>query len=147
MSCELLRSSFLIGPVLNSNCSRGVKRVYQNPMFNHAKNRPLSPPPNSKLPVEHPEFSPDPSCKPTLLFPEAHKKRKAKKAAPASSSKRSKRAKDSDSEDGDEDLEKKLTKGRVKQPNFGRALTLDAELKKVAKKAVAKAPVEDDPFC
>ncbi|RXW23980.1 hypothetical protein EST38_g1891 [Candolleomyces aberdarensis] len=129
---------------------RGVKRVYQNPMYNHAKSRPLSPPPNSKLPVEHPEFSPDPSCRPTLLFPEAHKKRKTKKAAAASSAKRSNRGKGNDSEDEDESLEQTLTRGRVKQPKFAKALTLDAELKKVAKKAVTKpkkAQVEDDPFC
>lgn len=141
MFCELFQLYYPIDlSFLTHVCSRGVKRVYQNPMYNHAKNRPLSPPPNSKLPIEDPLFSPDPSCKPRLLFPEAHKKRKGKKRTAATSVKRSDRGKVSDSED--ENLEQTLTRGRVKQPNFGRALTLDAELKKAA-----KTQVEEDPFC
>ncbi|KIK07580.1 hypothetical protein K443DRAFT_673170 [Laccaria amethystina LaAM-08-1] len=59
---------------------RGVRREFHNPMYNLAKNRPISPPRGSKLPVEHPAFSPDPSCPPKLLFPEAHKGRNAAKA-------------------------------------------------------------------
>lgn len=53
--------------------SRGVRREYQNPLYDHAKNRPLSPPPSSLLPIEHPDYSPDMGCKPTVLFPNARK--------------------------------------------------------------------------
>ena len=48
-------------------------------MYNQATNRPISPPRGSRLPVEHPAFSPDPSCPPKLLFPEAHKRRNTAK--------------------------------------------------------------------
>ncbi|CAA7268635.1 unnamed protein product [Cyclocybe aegerita] len=71
---------------------RGVRRVYQNPLYNHAKDRPYSPPPASKLPIDDPDFSPAMHCTPKLLFPEArHKKGKkvAPKAAPTKSRKRS----------------------------------------------------------
>lgn len=50
-----------------------MRREYQNPLYDHAKNRPLSPPPTSLLPIEHPDFSPDMGCKPTVLFPNARK--------------------------------------------------------------------------
>ncbi|TFK18449.1 hypothetical protein FA15DRAFT_627880 [Coprinopsis marcescibilis] len=116
---------------------RGVKRVYQNPMFDHLKNRPLSPPPNSKLPVDDPLFSPDPTCKPRLLFPEAHKKRKARKQPMPRA-----QAKDSDAESDNEDAF-----GSIKAPVFGKGkknnrLTLDAELRKAAASAS-----DDDVFC
>lgn len=50
-----------------------MRREYQNPLYNHAKKRPLSPPPSSLLPIEHPDYSPDIGCGPTVLFPEARK--------------------------------------------------------------------------
>lgn len=53
--------------------SRGVRREYQNPLYNHKENRPLSPPPTSLLPIEHPDYSPDMTCRPTILFPDASK--------------------------------------------------------------------------
>ncbi|KXN83297.1 hypothetical protein AN958_01630 [Leucoagaricus sp. SymC.cos] len=52
---------------------RGVRREYANPLYNHRENRPLSPPPSSLLPIEHPDYSPDVGCKPTVLFPNAQK--------------------------------------------------------------------------
>ncbi|EDR10237.1 uncharacterized protein LACBIDRAFT_293531 [Laccaria bicolor S238N-H82] len=58
---------------------RGMRREFHNPLYNPITNRPISPPRGSKLPVEHPAFSPDPSCPPKLLFPEAHKRRTAAK--------------------------------------------------------------------
>ncbi|PFH47981.1 hypothetical protein AMATHDRAFT_6242 [Amanita thiersii Skay4041] len=48
---------------------RGVRGVYPNPLYNHAKRRPLSPPPQSKLPPDHPDYTPDMRCPPRLLFP------------------------------------------------------------------------------
>ncbi|KAF8157197.1 hypothetical protein B0H34DRAFT_658315 [Crassisporium funariophilum] len=59
---------------------RGVRRTYANPLYNHAQDRPLSPPPGSKLPIEHPDYSPTMHCTPKLLFPDARMK-KGKKAA------------------------------------------------------------------
>jgi len=50
-----------------------VRREYQNPLYNHKENRPLSPPPTSLLPIEHPDYSPDMTCRPTILFPNAPK--------------------------------------------------------------------------
>lgn len=52
----------------------------------------MSPPPNSLLPTDHPDFSPDTRCAPKVLFPEAHiknariaaKKRKAAEKVKAS---------------------------------------------------------------
>ncbi|KAF8884729.1 hypothetical protein CPB84DRAFT_1866835 [Gymnopilus junonius] len=52
---------------------RGVRRVYNNPLYNHAENRPYSPPPASKLPIDHPDFSPAIHCTPKMLFPEARR--------------------------------------------------------------------------
>ncbi|KAF6752946.1 hypothetical protein DFP72DRAFT_432173 [Ephemerocybe angulata] len=130
---------------------RGVKRVYQNPMYNHVEDRPLTPPPNSKLPVEHPLYSPDPTIKPKLLFPEAHKKRKGKgkgKKVASPTTPTPKRIQDSESELEAEGVAQTLTKGRLKQPSFGRKpkpMTLEAELKKAAVTA-AKLEEEDDPF-
>ncbi|EAU90236.1 hypothetical protein CC1G_11560 [Coprinopsis cinerea okayama7 len=115
---------------------RGVKRVYQNPMYDPVKKRAISPPPNSKLPVDDPLFSPDPTCKPRLLFPEAHKKRRAKhqkKPVPQARS-------DSDEEGSDSDADEGLGRGRIKAPNFG-AGKLTAESRKAA------ASNEDDVFC
>lgn len=47
---------------------RGTRRTYQNPHYNHAEGRPLSPPPASRLPIDHPEYSPSEACAPKRLF-------------------------------------------------------------------------------
>lgn len=105
----------------------------------------MTPPPNSRLPVEDPNFSPDPTCKPKLLFPEAHKRRKGKKVAVLPSTPSPKHVEDSDSE-----FEGPVTRGRVKSPKFTKStMTLAAELKKAEKKKPAPKKVpqgEDDPF-
>ena len=43
----------------------GVRREYQNPLYDH-KTEPL---PTSLLSIEHPDYSPDVACRPTVLFP------------------------------------------------------------------------------
>ncbi|KAF9041620.1 hypothetical protein BJ165DRAFT_298990 [Panaeolus papilionaceus] len=58
---------------------RGVRRSYPNPMWNHAENRPRSPPPTSLLPIDHPEYSPPVHATPKLLFPEARMRGAPKK--------------------------------------------------------------------
>jgi hypothetical protein len=105
-------------------------------MYDHAKGRPVTPPPNSKLPVTNPLFSPDPTCKPRLLFPEAHKKRNKVRAAKAAKGEKTKKKPvvvDSDSDDGGRG-ESSL---KIPQPKF--------VAKPKAKKAAAPV-VEDDPF-
>ncbi|KAF9457680.1 hypothetical protein BDZ94DRAFT_1272600 [Collybia nuda] len=52
---------------------RGVRGVFPNPLYNHNKDRPLSPSANSRLPIDHPDFSPSTHCPPKLLFPEARR--------------------------------------------------------------------------
>jgi len=47
---------------------RGTRRTYQNPHYNHAEGRPLSPPPASKLPIDHADYSPSEACPPKRLF-------------------------------------------------------------------------------
>lgn len=104
----------------------------------------MTPPPNSRLPVEDPNYSPDTTCKPKLLFPEAHKKRKGRKVVALPSTPSPKRGDDSDQE-----WEGPVTRSRTKTPMFAKpALTLDAELKKAErKKPTSKASqAEDDPF-
>ena len=56
--------------------SRGVRRECKNPLYNHAQDRPFSPPPESKLAIDHPDYSPSIHCTPKRLFPAAHSKRK-----------------------------------------------------------------------
>ncbi|KAK2467213.1 hypothetical protein APHAL10511_000762 [Amanita phalloides] len=56
---------------------RGVRGVYPNPLYNHAKKRALSPPPESLLPPEHPDYSPDMRCPPRVLFPTRPSKSKS----------------------------------------------------------------------
>jgi len=138
---------------------RGARRTYQNPAYDHVRNRPLSPPPNSKLPVEDPLYSPDPTLKPRLLFPEAHKKRvtrsASKKAALAV------RAGDSDSEDGFGPVSgskagSKVPMGKIKAPKFAAAdreakgKTKPKSAKKVKVQAMSRkaaaAPADDDVF-
>jgi hypothetical protein len=50
-------------------------------LYNHAADRPLSPPPASLLPIDHPEYSPPIHCTPKLLFPAAHRNLRSKKKA------------------------------------------------------------------
>lgn len=83
-------------------------------MYDHVRNRPISPPRGSKLPVDHPAFSPDPSCPPKLLFPEAHKRRNATKG----------KAK---AKGGDGDV---FGGGDPVKPRSRGATTLDKELRK-----------------
>ncbi|KAL0958518.1 hypothetical protein HGRIS_000660 [Hohenbuehelia grisea] len=58
---------------------RGVKTEFMNPLYDHVNNRPLSPDPDSRLPPEHPDYSGDLSCPPTVLFPEAHRAQKRRR--------------------------------------------------------------------
>ncbi|KAJ3571126.1 hypothetical protein NP233_g3963 [Leucocoprinus birnbaumii] len=109
---------------------RGVRREYQNPLYNHRENRPLSPPPQSLLPIEHPEYSPPVGCQPTVLFPGAPKaKRHIKRASvdgvgsstalrrsPRRMQNKAATVVDSDDELGDDD-EKTMVKPR--KLNFG----------------------------
>ncbi|KAG5641556.1 hypothetical protein DXG03_004783 [Asterophora parasitica] len=48
---------------------RGVRGTFPNPLYDHEHGRPRSPSARSKLPIEHPEYSPAPHCPPKLLFP------------------------------------------------------------------------------
>ncbi|KAI5121438.1 hypothetical protein M0805_006199 [Coniferiporia weirii] len=50
---------------------RGVRATFANPMFN----LPPDVHERSLLPVEHPDYSPDPACPPKLLFADARKRR------------------------------------------------------------------------
>ena len=56
--------------------SRGVRRECKNPLYNHAQDRPFSPPPESKLAIDHPDYSPSIHCVPKRLFSEALSKKK-----------------------------------------------------------------------
>jgi hypothetical protein len=73
--------------VINDLLSRGVRRECKNPLYNHAQDRPFSPPPESKLDIDHPDYSPSIHCIPKRLFPEAHSKRKKQKKPSISSKK------------------------------------------------------------
>ncbi|KAG6914656.1 hypothetical protein DXG01_016099 [Tephrocybe rancida] len=53
---------------------RGVRGTFPNPLYDHERGRPRSPSARSQLPIEHPDFSPDPHCAPKLLFPAAPRK-------------------------------------------------------------------------
>lgn len=138
---------------------RGVRRTYQNPMYDHARNRAITPPPNSKLPVEDPLYSPDPTLRPRLLFPEAHKKRVTRSSTKKAAAPLLIRE-DSDSEDGFGPIaplnlgakgKGKGAAAKIKAPNFGSAetktrktkpVTLDTELRK----AVGTATTDGDVF-
>ena len=50
-------------------------------MYNHAQDRPLSPPAESKLPIDHPHYSPAIHCAPKRLFASALPKRKRRAAS------------------------------------------------------------------
>ncbi|KJA15275.1 hypothetical protein HYPSUDRAFT_58890 [Hypholoma sublateritium FD-334 SS-4] len=57
---------------------RGVRRVYQNPLYDHGAGRARSPPAASLLPIEDPEYSPAINCTPKMLFPAARRAARAK---------------------------------------------------------------------
>ena len=59
--------------------SRGVRRECKNPLYNHAEDRPLSPPPQSKLAIDHPDYSPSIRCIPKRLFADTISRRKKEK--------------------------------------------------------------------
>jgi hypothetical protein len=77
-------------------------------MYDHANKRPLSPSANSRLPIDHPDYSPDIHCPPKLLFPSARRAKKtastnrrgAEKRSSKSSKKRALSVSWSDDEDG-----------------------------------------------
>ncbi|KAK0210505.1 hypothetical protein DFS33DRAFT_298191 [Desarmillaria ectypa] len=48
---------------------RGVRKTFPNPYYDPVKKGPVSPTPNSLLPPEHIDFSPDLRCPPKVLFP------------------------------------------------------------------------------
>lgn len=48
---------------------RGVRKTFANPYYDPVKKGPVSPTPNSLLPPEHIDFSPDLRCPPKILFP------------------------------------------------------------------------------
>ena len=116
--------------------SRGVKRVYQNPLYNHAENRPFSPPAASKLPLDHPDYSPALNCAPKLLFPEARRgKGKGKKLAALVPAARGKKRARSPSvisgDEGDEEVQpiKLNFGGPDKKAKVNNTKTLDQEFK------------------
>jgi hypothetical protein len=109
--------------------------VYQNPLYNHAENRPYSPPPESKLPIDHPDYSPAINCTPKLLFPETRRTTARKGKKPAASTRSRVARKRSPSLSGDE-ADADGADIRPKKLNFGAApekkanvQTLDQELK------------------
>ncbi|KAF8816813.1 hypothetical protein BYT27DRAFT_7229831 [Phlegmacium glaucopus] len=55
---------------------RGVRRECKNPLYNYAQHRPFSPPPESQLPIDHPDYSPAIHCTPKRLFANALPKKK-----------------------------------------------------------------------
>jgi hypothetical protein len=63
---------------------RGVRRECKNPLYDHAQDRPYSPPPESKLAIDHPDYTPSIHCIPKRLFPDAHSKKKKPKEEPLS---------------------------------------------------------------
>jgi len=71
---------------------RGVRRECRNPLYNHAQGRPFSPPPESKLPIDHPDYSPAIHCTPKRLFAGARPKRKKPAASKKQDSPSRKRA-------------------------------------------------------
>ncbi|KAG6895425.1 hypothetical protein C0992_001286 [Termitomyces sp. T32_za158] len=91
---------------------RGVRGTFPNPLYDHERNRPRSPSARSRLPFEHPDYSPDSHCAPKVLFPMATRKSRARLTAKTldEESKNGKRRRSvsvsgSGSEDDDEDEE------------------------------------------
>ena len=67
---------FIVHHILIFFYSRGVRRECKNPLYNHAQDRPFSPPPESKLAVDHPDYSPAMHCTPKRLFADVLPKKK-----------------------------------------------------------------------
>ncbi|KAL0565372.1 hypothetical protein V5O48_016650 [Marasmius crinis-equi] len=65
---------------------RGVRKSYPNPYYDHKRGRPKSPNPNSLLPPEHPDYSPDLRGKAKMLWPS--KKSKASPEEPKTPTKK-----------------------------------------------------------
>ncbi|KAH9478032.1 hypothetical protein JR316_0010268 [Psilocybe cubensis] len=109
---------------------RGVRRVFNNPLFNHQEGRAYSPPPESKLPIDHPDYSPALNCPPKLLFPEARRGKGKKPVRATRNRKRSPSISGDEGEDEEHDLTAAI---RPKLLNFGppkaKVQTLDQELK------------------
>ncbi|GLB41149.1 hypothetical protein LshimejAT787_0903640 [Lyophyllum shimeji] len=55
---------------------RGVRGTFPNPLYDHEKGRQRSPSARAKLPLEHPDYSPDPHCPPKVLFPATPRKQR-----------------------------------------------------------------------
>ncbi|KAF9066982.1 hypothetical protein BDP27DRAFT_1423273 [Rhodocollybia butyracea] len=72
---------------------RGVKKTYPNPYYDHERNRARSPDPNSLLPPEHEDFTPDLRGAPRALWPKK-KKVSPPLSSPESPSNRARRRKD-----------------------------------------------------
>ncbi|KAG6867216.1 hypothetical protein C0993_005592 [Termitomyces sp. T159_Od127] len=89
---------------------RGVRGTFPNPLYDHERKRPRSPSARSRLPFEHPDYSPDAHCVPKVLFPMAPRKSRARLPAKTleeelknGKRKRSVSVSGSGSEDDDED--------------------------------------------
>ena len=112
---------------------RGVRRECKNPLYNHAQDRPFSPPPESKLAIDHPDYSPAIHCTPKRLFVHARPKRQEPAASKEGTltRKRARQRSPSFSFSDDEDAVGEI---RPLKLNFGPekragAQTLDQELK------------------
>lgn len=121
---------------------RGVRRECKNPLYNHAEDRPFSPPLESKLPVDHPDYSPDIHCIPKRLFVDARPKRK--KPATSKSQKRARHCSPSFSADEGDIGEIRPLKLDFGLEKGAGAQTLDQELARPKRKKPAtskpKAP-------
>jgi hypothetical protein len=53
-----------------------MRKAYPNRLYDHKNNRPLLPPEQSKLDINHPEYEPSEFCTPQVLFPDARRKRR-----------------------------------------------------------------------
>ena len=71
-------------------------------MYNHAQDRPFSPPPESKLPIDHPDYSPAIHCAPKRLFADARPKRKKPAADTLSRKKARQRSPSLSADEGDD---------------------------------------------
>ncbi|PPQ84804.1 hypothetical protein CVT25_015169 [Psilocybe cyanescens] len=124
-----------------STCSRGVRRVFNNPLYNHHAGRAYSPPPESKLPIDDPDYSPAMHCPPKLLFPEARRAKGKGKAKPATSA-RNRRRSPSLSGDEEEGEEEEIRVIRPKLLDFGPPKT--QMLQKKAQKQMQTQTLEQE---
>lgn len=110
---------------------RGVRRECKNPLYNHAQDRPFSPPPESKLAIDHPDYSPAIHCTPKRLFSDARPKRKKPSTSKPDvlSSKRARQRSPSLSADEDDVGEIRPLKLDFGPGKRAGAQTLDQELK------------------